>query len=150
MKLKPPIIFALFLLTLVTVFIVIAIGYPARARFGPLAVGIPAGILLCMQILLDIKRKNETRTAEQEAIEYRGLGLGRSYIKIFAWIGGLLVIPYFFGILITFPLFTLAYIKLNGWRWSMAILMAAGVFVLLYGVFVLILQVYLYPGIFLE
>ena len=148
MKLKPLIVFELFLLALVAVFIVIAIGYPARARFGPLAVGIPAGILLCMQIVSDIKTKNETGTAGKEAVQSKGLG--RRYIRVFAWIGGLLVIPYYFGILITFPLFTLAYIKLNGWRWSMAILMAAGVFMLLYGVFASILQVYLYPGIFLE
>ena len=148
MKLKASTIFTVFLLTLVVVSIVTATGYPLRARVGPLAAGVPAAMLLIVQIVLDMRRK--TKTDETETEIDADNGSFRSHITAAAWIAGLLAGTYLFGILITFTLFTLAYVKAAGWKWSLSIGLAAFVFVLLYGIFGLALQVPLHSGIFLE
>ncbi len=143
MKLRGSTIFSLFLLVIVLVFVIVSLGYTLNARFGPLAVGIPAAILLITVIVQDMKGTKIERAHENDPPP-------RSYIIVTAWIAGLLIGTYLFGILVTFPLFTLAYIKAKGWRWLLSISIAAGVFVVLYGVFGLAFRVPLYKGIFLQ
>lgn len=137
--------FSLFLLALALVFIVISLGYPVRAAFGPLAVGIPAAVLLVIQIMLDTK--NDT------GIRPRPIGTAddalprRNYVITLSWIIGFPVATYFLGILLVFPLFTLAYVRANRWSWRLSICLAGGVFVLIYWVFGYLLRVSLYKGL---
>jgi putative exporter of polyketide antibiotics len=148
MRVRADGIFSLFLLAVVSVFLIIAIGYPIRAAFGPLATGIPAAILLITQFVLNIRKKTVEGTGQyRHSVDEPSR---RNYFNAIGWIIGLLGVTYLIGILITFPLFTLCYIKLNRWGWFLSIGLALGVFILLYGVFGYILQVPLYEGILFQ
>ena len=146
MRLTGSTIFTFLLLALVTMFLVIGAGYSVRAAIGPVAVGIPAAILLVTQIVLDVRKRKAAEAAQLEVSEEKVVR--RKYVIVIAWIAGLLVGTYLFGIIITFPLFTLINIRFNGWGWLLSVILAAGIFILLFGGFQLALGVQLYKGIF--
>jgi len=76
-------------------------------------------------------------------------GRGWRGYMILVWIVGLYVVFYVFGILIGTALFVLPYMKFHGTRWWVAAMFAILTPAFIYGLFKVVLGVYLYNGLFL-
>lgn len=74
-------------------------------------------------------------------------GAVQSYVPIAAWLVGLALGIYLVGLLIATPLFVFLYLKLHGRGWGPAIGLAAMFPVFIYGLFNLVMQVAVYPGL---
>ncbi|MBI2861155.1 MAG: tripartite tricarboxylate transporter TctB family protein [Chloroflexi bacterium] len=143
-------IMVLIFLGLAAAEVVAARDYPQRAQFGPWLVGGVVIALALFQMVREVRQKSRPVLVDEDVVvEDRAIS-GRSYAIVALWLTGLMLGTYLFGMLITFPLFVLAYVKSHRWGWLLAISMAAVIFGLLYGVFGILLKATLYRGIFFE
>jgi len=143
--------FTLFLFAIVLALVIVALGYPIKASIGPLVAGIAALILLFAVFINDntnIKRK--TKQEENKEDKVRTALTFRDYRGIILWILGLIVLSYLFGIMPIFPLFILAYIKVRGFSWRLSIIVAACVFIVMFGGYKILLHSPLYEGFIFE
>ena len=124
--------------------IVVAADYTIKARLTPWIIGSLVLALSMAQVIREFSGMSTVEVTEEEAIPKR------NYISMVAWLTGLAVATYLFGMPVVFPLFVLLYLKLHRWGWILAIAMAIGTLVLLYGVFERGLGIVLYRGILLE
>lgn len=129
-------------------FVIVGSTYSARSSIGPLSIGIPCAILLTIQIILENRKNRKPEKKNLEDVgEDTGEGKVQSYLSMILWSLGLLFCTFFFGIVITFPLFVFAYIRCRGISWVISLSVALGVFITIYGGFVFILKTQLYKGL---
>jgi biotin transporter BioY len=106
-----------------------------------------AAIALRNDLIQGAKEKEATEQEKEAA------GAGRSetrkYLRALSWTAGLVAAIYLAGFLIATALFIFAYLKFEGRSgWLISIASSAVTTVLIYAIFVLIMQVDLFPGIF--
>ena len=142
-------LFTLLLFALVMMFILVGSTYPPRAAFGPLLIGIPLAVLILILIWSDSRKKAKGHD-KQETMEDKEENPSRSYWDSILWTIGFLIFGYFFPLVATFPLFTLAYIKVKGFSWLLSITVTLCVFIVLYVVFGMVLKAQLYKGSIFE
>lgn len=150
---KASTVLALIFTVVILTMVFLSLSYPNIARFGPLLAGIPATALLLFQILYENfsgkgkSQKNQNTDQEKVTINHKTV---HCYVELGLWIMGLLTMTYLFGIVLTFPVFTFAYLRRYRHRWLQSILIPIVVFAVIYGLFDRLLGMYLYQGILFE
>ena len=147
MKLR--IIFPVIALAIVIILIIATIGYPYKARLFPLLIAIPLAALLVIDFLKEayVKLKQESDSIGRKNISKDAIIKG---IEVSAWIVGFSLIVYLLGFLIGVPLFLLFYFKLHGEKWLTSIIYCSVVTISMWGIFIVIFEMHLYNGIFME
>ena len=138
---------SLFMLALFAGASLLALGLPQKAAFMPLLVGIPGAILCLWQLVLDLRRPPVAdKKADDETV-----GETRSEIEIFLWLGAFSGMIIGFGFVIGGPFVVAAFLRLgNRESWQIALIAGAGTFAVVYGVFILLLELPLFQGLVLE
>lgn len=121
-----------------------ALGYPEKARFLPLLVSVPATLMCLAQLIFDIRGALQDRSAEgaaEAAMEYP------REVKMFLWLILFLIGIMSFGFLIAAPVLVLAFLRFGEKEpWTTAILGGLGAWIVLYGVFTRLLELFLFEG----
>lgn len=124
---------------------ILALGLPQKAAFMPLLIGIPGALLCLWQLIIDLRRPADAPPDRDEAEN------GRSEAEVFLWLGAFAVAIIGFGFIVGGPLIVLAFVKLSsGETWKNAFVAGAGTFVVVYGVFILLLELPLFQGLILQ
>lgn len=139
-----------FFLAMFVAALVIGWDWPLIAKLMPVyAVAIPGAVLVGIQLFRELtawaKQAGET-SAAYEADQLFDIPLEkatefRRTLGFFGWYIGGAVAIWAFGMVIALPLFVLLYTLIEGReRWSVSLLMSAGVFLLIWGLFDYLLE----------
>ena len=121
-----------------------ALPYPEKAKFLPLLVGIPGTLMCLAQLAFDVRDALQNRSAE-DATEAT-LEQPRE-VKMFIWLALFLVGIMSFGFLIAAPVLVFAFLRFGEKEpWMTAILGGLGAWIILYGVFTRLLELFLFEG----
>ena len=122
----------------------IGLSYPEKARMMPLLVGIPATIMALAQLIHDIRFPGVKTVDVDTAIERR------REIKMFFWLALFFAGVMGFGFVYAAPILVFAFL-LFGQKESLkvALIGGAGAWVILYGVFTRLLDLFLFEGLLL-
>jgi hypothetical protein len=122
----------------------IGLGYPEKARMMPLLVGIPGTLLALAQLIRDIRFPDVEAPTEEAARERR------SEIGMFAWLALFLAGVMGFGFLHAAPVLVFAFMRFGQKEsWAVALIGGFCTWVILYGVFTRILELFLFEGLLL-
>jgi hypothetical protein len=138
------ILFTSFVGLVIVVALYVASEWPVRASIVILLLGAIGIVLTLLQLVFDFKAARaddktvERPTFEVAALEHRGRW---GVLEIWAWLWGLFFAIHLIGFPMALPLFVFTYVKLYGGSWATAVLLAAGTWGFLYGVFEQILHV---------
>jgi hypothetical protein len=138
------VLFTSFIGLVILVALFIAKDWPVRASIVILLLGSIGIVLTLIQLVLDFKAlrasisKVERPTFEVAALEHQGRW---GSLEIWAWLWGLFVAIHLIGFPVALPLFVFLYVKIYGGRWATAIILTAGTWAFLYGVFDYLLHV---------
>jgi fatty acid desaturase len=123
---------------------VIGMSYPDKARMMPLLVGIPGTILALAQLIHDI------RFSEAKAVDVDTSIKRRREIKMFFWLALFFAGVMSFGFVYAAPILVFAFL-LFGQKESLTVALFGGVgaWVILYGVFTRLLELFLFEGLLL-
>ena len=151
MKIKPSSYFLIVLLVIAIVALVYGLTFPTmKAKLVPIVISgiilVLASIELVRELRAGVKAQPETE-ADPEAVLAGTKQEFYRYLVGLGWMAALAAGIYLVGFLIAVPLFVVAYLKLNSRRWLISIGMAAAVAIFIYGIFVVVLRVDLYPGL---
>ncbi len=138
-------VFTAGLLAFLIVIVLYSLSYPFEARLFPWVIGIPATILMLIQLIREVSHQRHV-TQEEGPSEHKG-GNSQAYGIIIAWMAGFLAMSYVLGFLVCIPLFLFLYLKTNGHGWFQSLGLAVGMIVFIYGIFSLVMNMSLYPGI---
>lgn len=123
-----------------------------ESKLLPIVVGsavfIMAGIELWKTRLLrgkDIETTTRTETSE----EVETFGSWRGYLLAGSWVVCFFLAIYLVGLIIAIPLLIITYMRSHGIGWLATITFTVVTPVLVYGIFKLVLEVELYPGLLL-
>ena len=122
----------------------VAKDWPIRASIIILLLGSIGVVLALLQLRLDFKAAHAEDakilrpTFEVQAIEHQGRW---GSLEIWVWLWGLFLAIQLIGMPIALPLFVFLYTKLYGGSWPGALMLAAGTWGFLYGVFEQLLHV---------
>jgi hypothetical protein len=138
------ILFMSFIGLVIAAALFVAKDWPVRASIVILLLGSIGIVLTFFQLVLDLKvlrghgLKVGRPTFEVEALEHQGRW---GSLEIWAWLWGLFFAIHLIGMPIALPLFVFLYVKIYGGRWTTAIILAAGTWGFLYGIFEQVLHV---------
>lgn len=122
----------------------IGLGYPEKARMMPLLVGIPGTILALAQLIRDI------RFPTVEALTEETIAERRREIAMFAWLALFLAGVMGFGFLYAAPILVFAFMRFGQKEsWTVALAGGIGAWVVLYGIFTRLLELFLFEGLLL-
>ncbi|MDP2916945.1 MAG: tripartite tricarboxylate transporter TctB family protein [Dehalococcoidia bacterium] len=126
--------------------------YPPEARFGPLVIGIPAAVLIVVQIVRESLIRQPTSKAapahsQQSSPASTVKGSFNPYLEIAVCLIGMIAAIYIFGLLIGFVMFIVAYLKLHREGWLLTAALGLGVPALIYAIFEIVLHMPLDKGI---
>lgn len=126
---------------------ILALDLPKKAAFMPLLVGIP-GVILCLwQVILDLRRPPEIVVEKDEDDD----GVGRSEMEIFLWFGAFSAALLGFGFVVGGPIVVFAFVRFaSGESWKNAIVAGLGTFLVIWGVFIWLIELPLFQGLVLE
>lgn len=133
------------LLAFLIVIVLYSLSYPFEARLFPWVIGIPATILMFIQLLKEVS--HQRHATQEEGLSGQKGGDSRAYAITIAWMAGFLAMLYVLGFLVCIPLFLFLYLKTNGHGWFQSLGLAAGMIMFIYGIFSLVMNMSLYPGI---
>ncbi len=128
----------------------LSLSLPSKAAFMPLLVGVP-GLLLCLaQLVMDLRRPKQP--PEKIAPAAEGAPPDRqTELQAFAWLGGFAVALLGFGFILGGPVLVAAFVRFSSRdSWKNAVFAGAGTFVVLWGVFIWLLELSLFQGLILE
>jgi hypothetical protein len=121
-----------------------ALGYPDKARFLPLLVGVPGTLMCLAQLIFDVRGALQDRSAEdstEAALEHP------REVKMFLWLALFLLGIMSFGFLLAAPVLVFAFLRFGEKEpWVTAILGGLGSWIILYGVFTRLLELFLFEG----
>ncbi|KKL50947.1 hypothetical protein LCGC14_2300390, partial [marine sediment metagenome] len=124
----------------------LSLGLPQKAAFMPLLIGVP-GLLLCLaQLVIDLRRP--APPPEKIAPETAGPPpSGQTELQAFAWLGAFAGVLLGFGFILGGPILVAAFVRLSSKdTWRSALFAGGGTFVVLWGIFVWLLELSLFPG----
>ena len=143
---KLEIIFSSVVLAILTILIIMSLGYSSVARLFPFIVIIPTVILLVIQTIREVQRKLQQKVIPKGK-EINDKGGIYKYLRAPVWMGSFLLSIYLLGYLVGTALFSLIYLKVHGVKWLMTIFYVLGTIALIYGGFELALKAPLYEGL---
>lgn len=130
--------------------IFLATGLPQKAAFMPLLIGIPGAILCFWQLVLDLRRAPDAVTAPEDPEEEQPKD-GQSEAEAFMWLAIFSVVLICFGFVVGGPAVVAAFIRFSSKdSWKNALIAGAGTFMVLYGIFIWLLELSLFRGLILE
>ncbi len=130
--------------------IFLAMGLPQKAAFMPLLIGVPGAILCFWQLVLDLRRAPDAVTAPEEPEEAAPED-GQTEAQAFLWLAIFSVVLICFGFVIGGPLVVAGFVRFSSKdSWKNALVAGAGTFIVLYGMFIWLLELSLFPGLILE
>jgi hypothetical protein len=158
-KKRGELILTLFLLAFFIFLMLISMTYSLKARRMPLVVIIP-GIVLCTVMAFRIAtgkkdgpKQPKSESAETENGESPGLE-GKEVQKrmwvMFGWMGLLVGMIWIVGFLVTIPVYTILFMRSLKESWRLSIIIGVVGFIVLYFLFVVGLEMELYPGLIYE
>ncbi len=121
-----------------------ALSYPEKARFLPLLVSVPATVMCLVQLIFDVRSARQDRSPEyaaEAALEYP------REVRMFFWLAAFFIGVMCFGFLIAAPILVFAFLRFGEKEtWVTAILGGLGAWIILYGVFTRVLELFLFEG----
>jgi Tripartite tricarboxylate transporter TctB family len=125
---------------------VMALGFPAQAQLMPLLIGVPGTLMALIQLIKELRAPAEAPPAVEAAIEARE-EQGRER-KMFLWLALFLVGVVAFGFLWATPVLIFAFLRFSEREsWAVAAIGAIGAWLILYVVFVRVLELFLFEGL---
>ena len=121
-----------------------ALTYPEKARFLPLLVSVPATLMCLAQLVFDVRSALQDGFAEvsAEAVAERPREM-----KMFVWLALFFVGIMSFGFLVGAPVLVFAFLRFGEKEpWVTAILGGLGAWIILYGVFTWVLELFIFEG----
>ncbi|MBI4633392.1 MAG: tripartite tricarboxylate transporter TctB family protein [Deltaproteobacteria bacterium] len=152
-KEKGNLIMAFFFLTFFTGLTLIALTYSIKASRLPLLVSVPGVLLSAAQVFREariLKAARKTETAEnghETSDRPRASGKGKKLLLMLGWMVLLVLMIWVFGFLATIPVYTLLFMRSRQESWFLSIIFAVSGFAILYFLFVVGLNMELYPGL---
>jgi hypothetical protein len=131
----------------------LSLGLPTKAAFMPLLIGVPGALLCAAQLVLDLRRGPEPKAAEPEAEPEtpETNEASQSELQAFVWLGLFFGVLLGFGFIVGAPLIVAAFIRFSSRdTWRNAVFGGAGTFVVMYGIFIWLLELSLFQGLVLE
>jgi hypothetical protein len=123
----------------------IALGFPPQAQLMPLLVGVPGTAMALLQLIREVRAPTEAPTAEAAFEQHEEHGRER---KMFLWLALFLAGILAFGFLWATPVLVFAFLRFGEREsWAVAAIGALGIWVVLYGVFVQLLELFLFEGL---
>jgi Tripartite tricarboxylate transporter TctB family len=123
---------------------VMALGFPAQAQLMPLLIGVPGTVMALVQLIKELRAPAEAPPAA--AIEARDEQ--RRERKMFLWLGLFLAGVLAFGFLWATPVLIFAFLRFSEREsWAVATIGAIGAWLVLYVVFVRLLELFLFEGL---
>ena len=140
------IIFALSILAVAGIVIVVSLDYPYDAKLFPLMVSLGVSVLIVMIIA------KETLGKARQGKMSGGKDVGSKqvaykFLSPFIWIVSLLLAIYLIGFQVGVPLFCFLYFKVHHQPWLLSISLTALIGAIIYGVFIICLEIPFYKGI---
>ena len=127
---------------------VLALGLPAKAAFMPLLIGIPGALLCAAQLVIDLRRAATEPQADAPAEQDVA---GMSELASFVWLGLFAGALLGFGFIVGAPIIVTAYVKFASRdTWANALFAGGGTFVVMYGMFIWLLELSVFQGLILE
>lgn len=121
-----------------------AFGFPEKARMMPLIFGIPGTVLALVQLVIELRKQPVALdpAAAAEEREKRG-----QEIRLFAWLGVFFVGILAFGFVVAAPILVFAFLRFGqGESWTVSLVGGAGAWVILWGLFGHVLELFLFEG----
>ncbi|MFQ5842364.1 MAG: tripartite tricarboxylate transporter TctB family protein [Thermodesulfobacteriota bacterium] len=166
MKRKGEFIFEVLILGVIIGFVFYSLSYSPTARLVPLVVGIPGiifGVLQLIGSLPGVSKRLEKLSSTKDLFGTKGIKPKEEEAQepeeeveetstpawiVFVWIVGFTALIILFGYLVAVPVLVFSFLKFrSGASWLYSILSAVGIEVVMYGGFVLLLNVFLYEGL---
>ena len=145
-------ILALFFLAFFVTLLLISMTYSPKARRLPLLVGIPGASLTAAQVIKELNRRRG-KTGEAKGVEPENAGaasqkgVDKRLLMMLGWLVLLIAMIWILGFLITIPVYTILFMKSLKESWRLSIIFAVAGFAVLYCLFVVVLNMELYPGL---
>lgn len=141
-------VFSVAILAFLIIIDLYSLKYPLEARLFPWVIGIPATILMSIVTIKEIfnvrQAKRQGTLSEQSEKKDRS---PRSYGLIIAWMAAFLIIIYVAGFWGGIPFFLFFYLKTHSLGWLLSLGTALGMFLFIYCIFSLGMEMRLYPGL---
>jgi len=123
-----------------------AIDYPAKARFMPLLVAVPATIMCLAQLVIDV-RQALRESADGAAADPEAIAMRPREVKMFLWLGLFFAGIVAFGFLYATPVLILGFMRAEGESWTTSVVAAVAAVAVLYLAFVRLLELFLFEGL---
>ncbi len=155
-KIRGELMLALFFLVFFVGLTLISLTYSPKARRMPLVVGIPGVVLATVQVLRAASSKRggqepkEVSPGAEEVTLVTGLPGTDERKRLWAmigWMALLVAMIWIFGFLVTIPVYTLLFMRAMKESWYMCLSFAIIGFAVLYLLFVVAINIELYPGL---
>lgn len=130
---------------------IFALPLPSKAAFMPLIIGVPGTILCAFQLAFDIRRKYghgpSTEPSKGAEKTTEAATDGHSELVMFAWLGLFTILLLAFGFVIGGPVSVALFVRFASRdSWLNALFAGAGTFAVLFGIFIWLLKLTLFPG----
>ena len=140
-----------FILLVLLVFFVASWHYPFKLKFLPWVYILIMVILGLIQIFKENTGLDEKDDESRNVLTLKEMisnlkGSDRDYLKAISWVLGFVVFLYFFGFLVSVPLFTILYLKTHGESWRFSIGLSVVAWGIFFATFIYALHVRLYAG----
>jgi Tripartite tricarboxylate transporter TctB family len=125
---------------------VMALGFPAQAQLMPLLIGVPGTVMALVQLIKEVRAPAEAPPAAEAAIEARDEQTRER--KMLLWLALFLAGVLAFGFLWATPVLIFAFLRFSEREsWAVAAIGAIGAWLILWGVFVKLLELFLFEGL---
>lgn len=140
-----------FILLILLVFFAVSWNYPFELKFLLWIYIALMAVLGGIQILKENRGLSEGEDEAENRLMLGELiaglkGANRIYLKALYWILGFVFFLYFFGFLISVPLFTIFYLKTHGESWRFSIGLSVIVWGIFFLTFIFALHAHIYQG----
>jgi hypothetical protein len=153
-KAKGKLMMALFFLTFFTVLTAIALTYSIKASRLPLLISIPGIGLSIAQVWREARSlRTPTTNGEEKQEDEESPEKSKNsapLLLMLGWMVFLVLMIWLVGFLVTIPFYTLLFMKWRKESWFLSLLFAVAGFAILYFLFVVGLNMELYPGVVYE
>jgi nitrate reductase NapE component len=122
-----------------------ALGFPAQAQLMPLLIGVPGTLMALVQLIKEVRAPAEAPTAEAAGEAQNEQARER---KMFLWLALFLAGILAVGFLWATPVLVFAFLRFSEREsWSVAAVGSLGAWLVLYLVFVKLLELFLFEGL---